>query len=477
LAQRPELTLEPKQRLEQRLTQKMIQAIKMLQLTRMELVQTIHAELETNPVLEEMPADSESQKSLEELIERQGEKPEPRDGSDPVDWVTYIRKTEEDGYAGGYRSDDSDDEEYEKPLVEAETLYDHLIWQVGVSALDDPTRELCALVIGNLNEDGYLTASLDDIARENDVEPERLAEALKLVQDLDPSGVGARDLKECLLIQLRQLGAGDSLESEIVKNHLEDVAKGNLKKIAKELGATEAEVTDAVSHIVQLEPKPGRPFARGESEDIVPDVYVYKIDDDFVIQLNEDGLPKLRISSYYRRLLTKSQSDSPKVKDFLKDKLRSAAWIINMIRQRQRTIYRVTESILKFQRDFFEKGVQHMKPMVLRDVADDIGMHESTISRATRGKWVHTPWGLFEFKFFFNSGLRSSYGAIAAVAVKNRIRQILANEDASKPHSDQEISNILAREGIKISRRTVTKYREIMGVLPAAQRKRRGGKR
>ncbi|HDH96633.1 MAG TPA: RNA polymerase sigma-54 factor, partial [Proteobacteria bacterium] len=431
MAQRPELTLEPKQRLEQRLTQKMIQAIKMLQLTRLELIQTIRSELEANPVLEEVPAESESQQSLEELMEAREAVPETQSG-DPIDWVNYIRKTEESGYARGYDVEEPDEEEYQRPLVKTESLYDHLLWQIGVSALDDETKELCALIVGNLNEDGYLTVSIEEIARQNGVDQEKLLAALKVVQELDPSGVGARDLKECLLIQLRQLGITDSLETKIVEGYLEDVAKGNLKKIAKELDTTEEKVRKAVDHISQLEPKPGRPFSRGELEDVVPDVYVYRVGDDFVIQLNEDGLPKLRISSYYKRLLTDSGSSSPKVKEFLKDKLKSAAWIINMIRQRQRTIYRVTESILKFQRDFFEKGVPYMKPMVLKDVADDIGMHESTISRATRGKWVHTPWGLFEFKFFFNSGLRSSYGDIAAVAVRNRIRQLLANEDINK---------------------------------------------
>lgn len=475
MGQRPELALEQKQRLEQRLTQKMIQAIKMLQLTRMELVQTVRIELETNPVLEEMEGESETNKSYEELFEKKEVRPEPEGKGDPIDWVSYIRRTEEDGYSGTYWYEEPD-EEYTKPIVKSETLYDHLIWQIGVSTLDDDTKELCALIIGNLSDDGYLMSPVDDIAQQNEVSIEKLTEALKTVQELDPSGVGARDLKECLLIQLRHLGAESSLEAKLVENYLEEIAKKNYKKIAKELGVSETDVANAAMYIAHLEPKPGRPFKSGIPEDVTPDVYVNKIDDDFVIQLNEDGLPRLRISSYYRRLVASPQADSAGAQDFLKEKLRSAAWLINMIRQRQRTIYRVTESILKFQREFFEKGVQYIKPMVLKDVADNIGMHESTVSRATRGKWVNTPWGVYEFKYFFNSGIKSSYGAMAAVAVKNRIKQILANEDQKSPYSDQEIADILSREGIKISRRTVTKYREMMSILSASQRKQRGNR-
>lgn len=475
MGQRPELSLEQKQRLEQKLTQKMIQAIKMLQLTRMELVQTVRSELETNPVLEEIEGDSETKKSYEELFEKKEVRPEPEGKGDPIDWVSYIRKTEEDGYAGTYWYEEPE-EEYTKPIVKSETLYDHLIWQIGVSTLDDEKKELCALIIGNLDEDGYLKTPIEEIAQQNELPLEKLQEALKIVQELDPSGVGARDLKECLLIQLRQLGAENSLEARLVENYLEDIAKRNYKKIAKELGVSEADVAEAAAHIAHLEPKPGRPFKTGIPEDVTPDVYINKVGDDFVIQLNEDGLPKLRISSYYKKLIANPQAIPPSTQNFLKEKMRSAAWLINMIRQRQRTIYKVAESILKFQREFFEKGVQYMKPMVLKDVADDIGMHESTVSRATRGKWVHTPWGVFEFKYFFNSGIKSSYGAMAAVAVKNRIRQILANEDPKSPYSDQEIADILSKEGIKISRRTVTKYREMMSILSASQRKQRGNK-
>ena len=304
------------------------------------------------------------------------------------------------------------------------------------------------------------------------VEAEDVDEVLFLLQSFDPIGVCARDLTECLLLQARQLGLQNSLVAQIISNHLNHLENKNYKAICRALKVSLDEVIAAVNVITNLEPKPGRKFSDEQPQYITPDIYVYKTEDDYAIVINDDGLPKLRVNPFYKQAITQNKDVSGNARDYIQDKLRSAAWLIRSIHQRQKTIYKVMESILKFQREFFNKGITHLKPMVLRDVAEDIGMHESTISRVTTNKYAYTPQGIFELKYFFNSSIKRVYGeAIASASVQAKIRRLIESEDARKPHSDSKMAELLKAQNIDIARRTVAKYREMMGVLPSNKRK------
>jgi RNA polymerase sigma-54 factor len=295
---------------------------------------------------------------------------------------------------------------------------------------------------------------------------------MQKIQTFDPTGVAARDLRECLLLQAQQLFPQELLMQRIISSHLNILAKKSYQSLARELGVPLEEIIRSTRLISELDPRPGRRFNDDNIPYITPDVYVFKMGDEYVVMLNEDGLPKLRINSYYRNILREQAKFSGEAKDYINDKIRSALWLIKSIHQRQRTISRVAKSIVKFQREFLEKGVAYLKPMVLKDVAMDVEMHESTISRVTSNKYVHTPQGIFELKYFFNSSINTSRGEnVASESVKEKIRLILAQEDPQKPFSDQELVEILKKQDILIARRTVTKYREMLGVLPSTQRK------
>jgi RNA polymerase sigma-54 factor len=298
-------------------------------------------------------------------------------------------------------------------------------------------------------------------------------EVLHIVQEFDPVGVGARDLQECLLIQAKQLNLEDDLVVTIISNHLRDLENRNYHAIVKATGRSPDEIRAAIDIITSLEPRPGKQFDEEEIQYISPDIFVYRVDNEFVVVLNEDGMPKLRVSPFYREALGKDGDLSEQAREYIQNKLRSAAWLIKSIHQRQRTIYRVAESIIKFQRDFFERGIAHLRPLVLRDVAEDLDMHESTISRVTTNKYMHTPRGVFELKYFFNSSINSltGGGSVASESVKERIRQLVQAEDARKPYSDKAIVDRLRDENIDIARRTVAKYRELLGILPSNLRK------
>ena len=295
---------------------------------------------------------------------------------------------------------------------------------------------------------------------------------MKQIQLFDPVGVAARDLRECLLVQLGNLGLGSSLAARIVSDHLSQLERKRYEKLARDLGATLEEVIAAAHVICSLEPKPARGFDEEEVRTIIPDVYVEKIGEEYLIFLNDDGIPRLRVSPLYRRLAGQEGEEEAQTRQYLQEKLRAATWLIKSIHQRQQTLYRVTQSIFKFQRDFLDQGVSQLKPMVLKDVAEDIKMHESTVSRATANKYVHTSQGIFELKFFFQSGLMAGDGVeVASESVKEKIRGIISMEDLRKPCSDQYIAWLLRQQAIDIARRTVAKYREAMGILPSSKRR------
>jgi RNA polymerase sigma-54 factor len=483
------------QRLSQQLvmTPQLRQAIKILQVSRAELEQLVDQELAENPLLEEgieQRDDTEEAPRTEERLEPAGtdaegwEEPpatrettneiEPENGLKDIDWQEYLANYSNDWHGSSATPADYDDDKrpsLENTLVRAQSLTEHLLWQLRMNELDPAEESVTALMLGNLDKDGYLQLSIEDIAFQSGEDFDLVERALRRIQDLEPAGVGARDLRECLLLQLRALGQGDSPAAAIVRDHLSLLEGKRYDKVAKELGIPVEEVVAASAIIVNLEPKPGRNFGEGDVRYITPDVFVHKVGDEYVVTLNEEGLPRLRVSSYYRQVL--GGTGGGDAKRYIQEKMRAAAWLIKSIQQRQRTLFMVTSSIVKFQRDFLDHGISHLKPLVLKDVATDIGMHESTVSRATANKYVHTAQGIFELKFFFTSSLKSGDGDedVSAESVKDRIRGIIGQEDARHPLSDQHIAQVLANENVDIARRTVAKYREMMGILPSSKRR------
>jgi RNA polymerase sigma-54 factor len=463
------------------MTPQLQQAIKLLQLSRIELVDMIQQEMEENPLLEERATEEFSEEAgaappeAEETkpIERTGEVTGEGDGKEDFDWGNYL----EDYGPMRVTYDREEDEgpSWENMLSRKSTLTDHLMWQLSLSTMTEAERKIGEQIIGNLDASGYLAATVEEIATQEKTDAGNVEAVLAKIQEFDPPGVASRDLKECLLIQAKIIGVQNLLVETIVRDYLHDLETKNYNNIAKKLKVPLTDVLDAVFLISRMDPKPGLVYSDEGPQYIIPDVFVFKVSEEYKIILNDEGLPRLRISNFYREILGGSSETAPKAeecKKYIKERLQSATWLIKSIQQRQRTIYRVTESIVKFQREFFDKGIHFLKPLVLRDVADDVEMHESTISRVTTNKYMHTPRGIFELKYFFNSSIsRTSGDTIASKSVQEEIRKIIGGEDARKPLSDSEIVDILSGQGISIARRTVAKYREMMGILPSSKRK------
>jgi RNA polymerase sigma-54 factor len=480
------------------MTPQLQQAIKLLQLNRMELQEVVTQEMMENPILEELTETPEGElapseegspdldpEAAQTRDEQAFEKPQAQEeqlvaGKDDFNWESYVEEfNSTSSSAPSMREINEELPSFENVLTKTTSLEAHLAWQLSMVALTEQEKKLGELIIGNLSDDGYLNADLADMSRETGMELEDAEEVLKIVQNFDPLGVASRNLQECLAIQARFMNPRQPLVEQIIAGHLSDLERKNYHAVAKGLGQPLDKVIDATRLILEFEPKPGRSFHTSDTQYISPDIYVYKLADEFVIVLNEDGMPKLRISPYYKNILSAAKEgggdkDKNKVtKEYVQDKLRSAVWLIRSIHNRQKTIYKVTDAIVKRQRDFFEKGVQHLKPMILKDVANDIGMHESTISRVTTNKFVHTPVGIFELKYFFNSSINAADGgdSLASEAVKEKIRQMISKEDGKNPLSDQKIVELLQTDNIDIARRTVAKYRDMLGILSSGKRK------
>ncbi|TSA52727.1 MAG: RNA polymerase sigma-54 factor, partial [Planctomycetaceae bacterium] len=398
------------------MTPQLQQAIKLLQLSRMELVDMVNQEMEENPLLEEGTTDdrfdSEAAPEIDEIkaIERTEEITGEGDGKEDFDWDNYL---EDYGSTGGiYNWEEASAPSWDNTLTKTTSLTDHLMWQLNLSYLSDSEKQVGRQIIGNLDVNGYLTASLGGISERESVDISFTEEVLKKIQGFDPPGIAARDLKECLLIQADLLDVSNPLIEVIIKEHLHDLETKNYANIAKKLKVQFSDVLQAVPVISNMNPKPGLPYNEERSQHIIPDVFVFKMGDDYSIALNDDGLPRLRISNFYREILggINENSGANSCKTYIKEKLQSATWLIKSIQQRQKTIYGVTESIVKFQKEFFDKGIDYLKPLILRDVADDIEMHESTISRVTTNKYMHSPRGIFELKYFFNSSINRTSG-------------------------------------------------------------------
>ncbi len=477
------------------MTPQLQQAIKLLQLSRMELVELVREEMLENPVLEDdldspgpqtvdepvsaadgadkasATADGQTAASEEPAVkelEVKENEAEP-DKMNEIDWESYLDSYQAQGSMPSFRPDGDDLPSIEQTLTRAANLHDHLEWQLKMAELEDEQKLVGDVILGNIDPSGYIKEPpLADIAAECGVAEEFVEVVLETIQTFDPVGVGARSLAECMLIQAMHYGEDDDLVIKMIKDHLGNLEKKNYQAISRDLKAPLEEIYEAAKVIMEFDPRPGRQYAADEPHYITPDVYVHKVGDKHFVVPNDDGLPKLKISNFYRSAM----GDSKGAKEYIQDKLRSAQWLIRSIQQRQRTIIKVTESIIKFQREFFEKGIAHLKPLILRDVAEDIGMHESTISRVTTNKYVHTPQGIYELKFFFNSGISRTNGDdLASQAVKSKIKGIISNEDPKKPLSDQKIVEILKESSIDIARRTVAKYREQLGILSSSKRK------
>ena len=452
------------------MTPQLQQAIKLLQMSRVELTELVREELLENPVLEDTLEGRDNREISPS--EQQQEKPPERD---EIDWARYLEERHLQSTLPGSRPRPEDDlPGLDATLTKGEDLVDHLSWQLRMGAFAEDEQRFAALVIGNLDSDGYLRLDgvpadqvVPRLADEAGLDREDAEEVLKVIQQFDPVGVAARSLEETLFIQAEHYQM-DTLVLQVITDHLGDLERRGYGAIAKALCCPVEEVYDIAQVIAELDPRPARQYETEAPRYIVPDVYVHKVGDEYFVAANDDGMPKLKISGFYRSAM----ADSPKAKEYIQDKLRSAQWLIRSIDQRRKTIIRVTESIVEKQQDFFDRGIEHLKPMILRDVADAIGMHESTISRVTSNKYVHTPRGIFELKYFFNSAIRRDHqGDIASESVKQAIKKIVSGEDPQSPLSDQRIVEILAQDDIKIARRTVAKYREMLGILSSSKRK------
>jgi RNA polymerase sigma-54 factor len=459
-------TLQLKQQL--KLTVQLQQAIKLLQLNRLELAELVQQELSENPLLEEAQraqSDEVSVSSLD-LPEPQAEAPKDDD-----DWKKVIEEVRAMGPlpSTGIRKTD-DLPPFEANVTRGESLSEHLHWQLRMARLSDRERLIGNEIIGNIGPNGYLRDDgLDAVAEQV---PCTLDEADAIRQHIlrfDPVGVAALNLEECLAVQAEVHFPDDELVMRIITHHLPDLVGRSILTLARKLGVSDAQLEDARQIILSLDPKPGRNYGEEETRYVVPDLYIRKDDDEYVVVLNDDGLPKLRISSYYKNLIDGKITEE--TKDYLKKKVRSAVWFLRSIHQRQSTVKLVGESLIKFQREFLDHGVSHLRPLVLRDVAEDIEMHESTVSRVTSNKYVHTPQGLFPLKFFFNPRIESQGGEdLASEAVRDKIRILIAQESPKKPLSDQTIVELLSQQGLTIARRTVAKYRTQLGILPSSKR-------
>ena len=475
------MAMEMKMNLNLKMTQKLVmtpmlqQAIKLLPLARMELAQLIRQEIIENPVLEELleeeneneQENSQKEKEPNEDFNSDNEQ-SPNSQDQEIDWDSYFQGNIDQGMSvESYTERPSIESTYKKEA----TLADHLMWQLDLSVDSDSDKFIGSCIIGNIQNDGYLCADLQEIAEICNTEEKNVLRVLKIVQSFEPAGVAARTLKECLMIQARTLSEKKPYVEVLIENYLERLEDRFLPKVASELKVDVEEVLDALKIIRDLCPKPGLLFSSERVDYVVPDLVVVITEKGYDVVLNDDGVPNLRISPYYHNLLKTTKEGQ--TKEYLEDKYRSALWLIKSIDQRRQTIYKVGKSIVKLQKSFLDDGLSYLEPMVLKDVAKDIEMHESTVSRITTNKYIDTPQGVFELKFFFHSGIKSYMGnTMSSIRVKNMIKEIINEEDGSYPLTDDQMVEALMRKNAKIARRTITKYRKELNIPPASKRKR-----
>ncbi len=467
------------------ITPQLQQAIKLLTLTHLEMTTLISQEMVENPMLEEIDGEMDSHdsddSSREEMDAQEATSdnfsgPELIEGAkDTFDWDAYSESFNSSSSSSPNMKEASSPDDlpsYENMISKAQSLQEHLEWQLRMETLSAEDLNFALDIIGNIDDDGYLEIPFEDILARHALEKDHAIGMLGMVQHLDPVGCGAQNIEECLGVQARMLSERSPLVELILERNLKDLEKKDYAKIIKDFAVSKEKVKDAELIIMSLNPKPGRLISPEETQYVVPDIFVADVGGEFVVQINDEGVPRLRISNLYRSLIKSGQSDA-EAKEFVQDKLRAALWLIKSIENRQKTITKVANSIVKTQQEFFKKGPAYLKPMILKDIAGEIGMHESTVSRVTTNKFMHTPIGTFELKYFFNTGIGGKNGGIdiAGESLKLKIKEMVVNEDPKRPLSDQKISELLSTKDIVVARRTVAKYREMMGLAPSSKRK------
>jgi RNA polymerase sigma-54 factor len=474
------------------MTPQLQQAIKLLTLNHMEMQNAISEEMVENPLLEEyntdlMNSNSEGSDYTSDNIENQNKETKPEDYNetplmaskeDNFDWGSYVESFDGNkaGVSAGNNSHGGEEApNYENFVTKSQSLADHLMWQLRMETLSEKEFELGSLIIGNINDDGYLSLPFMEVIDQCSLVLEEAEDILLMIQRFDPIGCGSRDLKDCLLAQASIMEERSPLLEKIIKSYLGDLQNKNVIKVAKLIGVSEEVVKETILVLKQFHPKPGRLVSPQDTQYIIPDIFVQEVGGKFSVVVNDEGIPKLRISKHYKEMLqSKGRYGESEAREYVEEKLKSALWLIKSIQNRQNTITRVGQAIVKKQQDFFQKGPKHLKPMILKNIAEEIGMHESTVSRVTSNKYLHSPIGAFELKFFFNAGLgggKNGGGDVSSEVLKIKIKSLLDNESQKRPLSDQKIGELLEREGIKIARRTVAKYREMMGYLSSSKRK------
>ncbi len=460
------LSLEQTQKLI--MTPELRQAITILQLSAMELAEYIEQELLENPVLEKK---EEAEKGEQE--EATADENREREDKFDIDWQEYFQDRSDLGYTQRERGGEPEQFGFENFLSQAPSLQETLLTQLSLTNLSKAERKIGEYIIGNIDEHGYLTCTLEEITTGLDIQPEQAEKVLNVIQTFDPPGVGARNLVECLLLQVDSLNIENKFLRTLIKHYLPDLAEGRVQKIAKDLDATVQDIQEAADILKTLDPKPGRKF--GSPHDVryvIPDVVVERVEGQYIVLVNDTSAPRLGINSTYRSVLSGAQADE-EAKKFVESKLNSASWLIKSIEQRRLTLYKVANCLVELQKDFLEHGIRYLKPLNLKQVAEIVGMHESTISRATSNKYIQTPKGVFEMKYFFSSGVDDVTGTmISSQSIKRMIRDLVEAEDPKKPLSDQRIGDILVSKGLNISRRTVAKYRDEIGIQAAGKRRR-----
>ncbi len=458
------------------MTPELRQAITVLQLSSLELGMYIEQQLQENPLLEINEEGQDTETADKNAAGAGDEGPAEQGAGYDLDWQEYFQDSSDLGFPRAEKNPDQADYTYtyENYLSQTPTMMEHLIFQLRLSLCGDRERLIGEYLIGNIDGHGYLQTTVSDAARHLGVRPEEVEGVLSVIQTFDPMGVGARSLEECLLIQVDQMGIKDSLLRQVIKNHLLDLAKGKISRMAQVLGVTVHEVQRAADIIRTLDPKPGRNFSSSnDTRYIVPDIVLQRVDGEYIILINDTSVPRITINQAYRSVLSQDRNSDSKTRRFVESKLNAAAWLLRSIEQRRMTLYKVASCIVELQREFLNHGVKYLKPLNLKKVADMVGLHESTVSRATSNKYIQTPQGVLEMKYFFSPGLINSSGlATSAESVKKMIQETVTSEDPRNPHNDQKIVEMLKGRGIAISRRTVAKYRDELGIAPIRKRKR-----
>ncbi|OLD72984.1 MAG: RNA polymerase sigma-54 factor [Verrucomicrobia bacterium 13_1_20CM_54_28] len=462
--------------LQQVLSPQLQQSLLVLQTPLLELRNLVQQEMETNPVLEELPdepgpdSQDEGESSGDDNFANEFEKLASLD----EEWRDYMAQSASSGADGFRSSGEAKDKRqfFFDSIAVQETLQQNLLGQLNQTALNASDRKAAELIVGNIDDKGFLQSAPEEMALNSGIPQEDFEKMLALIQGFHPPGVGARDLRECLLIQLRREGKENSLEYKIVSEHMEDLGRRRFPEIARRMGISVEDVQKAADNIGRLNPRPGQVFAAAPQNYVLPDVTVEKVDGEYQITLNDEQIPHLRISNLYKDIIASGNTQSGEVKDYIRDKIRSGKFLIRSIHQRQQTIANIAQQIVARQRDFLEHGPSHLKPMTMKEVADAVGVHETTVSRAVSGKYMATPQGIFEMKYFFTPGYQTAGGeSLSNTSVKEAILDLVKREDGNQPLSDNEIVEILSERGIPIARRTVAKYRSELNILPSHMRR------